>query len=149
MAMSVPPLNPFWSDVTMSNGTVITAPPVPDPATIKPTVGDIGKLCSTRTIDDAGNQLGTFSSDTRPTDAEVTALIDVASDETLGQFPANMDAIWWPALTRMIALRAAALVEIGFYREQALAGPGATHLSQYAAELQALKALVPVATYIS
>jgi hypothetical protein len=147
--MSVPPLPPFWSDITTGNGTVITAPPAPDPTAIKPTVDDIGKLCATRTIDTAGDQVGTFTSDTVPTDLEVSALIDVACDETLGQFPPNVDPVWWPALGRMVALRAAALVEIGYYREQALAGPGSTHLSQYAAELQALKALVPVATYIS
>ena len=146
--MSVPPLNPFWSDATMSNGTVLPAPPPPDPTTITPTVGNVAALCATRTIDTSGEQLGAFTSDTRPTDVEVQALIDQATDETLTQFPPKIDVLWWPALTRLIALRAAALVELSYYREQTLAGASTTALGQYAAELQALIRLIPIASYL-
>jgi hypothetical protein len=145
---NAPVIPPFWSDVTQSDGTILTAPPVPDATTIKPTVANVAALTATRTIDSSGSQLATFTSDTVPTDTQVSALIDQATDETLGQLPAHIDQIWWPAITRVISIRAAALVELGYYREQAIAGASSARLGQYANELQALMALVPVASFL-
>src|SRR5215471_17391851 len=53
-----------------------TPPPV-DPLTIpwRPTVDDVAALIRARTKDASGNELGTFTSATRPTDAEVEQLI--------------------------------------------------------------------------
>src|SRR5215831_10447937 len=53
-----------------------TTPPV-DPLTIpwRPTVDDVAALIRARTKDASGNELGTFTAATRPTDAEVNQLI--------------------------------------------------------------------------
>src|SRR5215471_7306776 len=53
-----------------------TPPPV-DPLTIpwRPTVDDVAALIRARTKDASGNELGTFTAATRPTDAEVEQLI--------------------------------------------------------------------------
>jgi hypothetical protein len=142
-AVEVSALAPFWTDVTLPDGTVIPAPPPVDPTRVTPSVADVAILERTRTIHDDGSEVSTFDPDTRPTDVEVTELVDQAAGEVLGQLPSNVDPIWYPAIQRLIALRAAALVEISFYREQAMAGPAAAHTAQLAAELQALQKLIP------
>jgi hypothetical protein len=52
------------------------APPV-DPLTVpwRPTVDDVAALIRARTKDASGNEIGTFTDKTRPTDAEVEQLI--------------------------------------------------------------------------
>jgi hypothetical protein len=129
-----PALPPFWEATGL--------PPV-DPTQVTPTVADVAILERTRTVDDTGAEQTTFTSDTRPTDVECSELIDQASGEVLGQLPSNVDPIWYPAIQRLIALRAAALVETSFYREQAQAGSAATHATVYASELLALQKIIP------
>jgi hypothetical protein len=128
-----PPLTPFWQG----------GPPTVDPTQVTPSVADVAILERTRTVDDSGAEQTTFTSDTRPTDVECSELIDHALGEVLGLIPTNVDPIWYPAIQRLVALRAAALVEISFYREQAQAGPAAAHTSQFASDLQVLQKVIP------
>jgi hypothetical protein len=139
-----PDIGPFWDPI---NG-----PPVVDPAAVRPEVDDVGVLENTRTIDrDTGIESGTFTASTRPTDTQVQALIDDASADVLAQLPPNIDPIWYPAVTRAIALRAATMLEAAYYREAVMtAGEGAgAQLAQFTADLTALQSLVPKATYIA
>jgi hypothetical protein len=100
-------------------------PPV-DVAAVRPSVIDVAILERTRTISAGGAELGTFDETTRPTAAEVEELIDVALNEVLLQIPANIDPAAYSPTLRLIALRAATLVEISFFRDQAEAAGGGT-----------------------
>lgn len=132
------PLIPFWGD----NG-----PPPVDPAQVMPTVDDVAALERTRTIDDTGAEQMTFGPDTRPSDVECQALIEQATDEVLARLPTNMAAIWYPAISVVIALRTAGMIEASYYREQSMAassdGSAATWTNRYQAGLDALQRLIP------
>lgn len=127
-------MSDFWS----SEG----APPVLDPAQVRPSVDDVAKLERTRTVDANGQDAKTFTDLTTPTAEEVTGLIEDALAEVTAALPTNMDPIWRPVIRRLIALRTAAAIEISFFREQSTSADG------YTAELAALQKLVPTATYI-
>jgi hypothetical protein len=148
VAMSTPVLPPFWSDVTQSDGTVLPSPPPIDLAQVTPSVGDVAALERTRTIHDDGSEVSTFDANTRPTDVEVTVLISQATDAVIGRLPLRVDTVWYASIRRAIALRAAQLVEVSYFREQATAGPAAAHATQFTSELQALLKTLPVASYI-
>jgi hypothetical protein len=139
----LPPLIPFWTDITQSDGSTLAAPPPVDLAQVTPAVADVAILERTRTYHDDLTEVSVFDSDTRPTDVEVQALITQATDEVLGQLPSHVDASWYPAIRRLITLRSAALVEISFYKEQALAAAAVVHTAQYASELQTLQKRIP------
>jgi hypothetical protein len=138
-----------WSDVVLldDDGNVlqtITAPPLVDPTQVTPAVSDIAALEGTRLYDDALDEQTTFTSDTRPTDVQVAALISQAADEVLAQFPSNVDPSWNEALKSLIALRAAAWIEVSYYKEQAMvAGVLVGRTAQYQTELVALQAQIP------
>jgi len=127
-----PPQIPFWQD----------GPPPVDPTQVTPSVADVAILERTRTIHDDGSEVSTFDSETRPTDVEVSELIDQALGEVCGMVPSNVDPIWYPAIRRLVTLRSAALVEVSFYREQAMT-PAAAHTAQFTAELQCLQKVMP------
>ena len=61
--------------------------PVVDRAQVTPSVDDVALLCATRTIDSSGTQLGEFTSDTNPTDAQTQALIEQAVTLVLTPLP--------------------------------------------------------------
>lgn len=100
-----------------------------------PAVNDIGALARTRTVDSNGNETGTFSASTRPTDTNVNSLITDAVGETELVVGSNIpdapgdtsdpsydkDALR-KAAVRIVALRAAALVELSYFPEQVARG---------------------------
>jgi hypothetical protein len=98
---------------------VSSTPPV-DPLTVpwRPTVDDVAALIRARTKDASGNELGTFSGATRPTDAEVEQLITngCAKVATLvgWSFDANAEA----EATHLAALWTACEVEQSYWPEQ-------------------------------
>jgi hypothetical protein len=96
-------------------------PPV-DRDAVTPGVDDVALLCATRTIDSAANQLGTFTSDTRPTDAQAGALIAQATVMVLAPLPDHLQTSLYERIRQAVALQAAILVETSFYREQANTG---------------------------
>lgn len=99
----------------------ISFPPV-DHSQVTPTVDDVAVLCATRTIDTGGTQLGTFTSDTVPTDLQVQSLILQAVTLVLAPLPDYLQQSLYPRITQAVRLQAVVLLETSFYREQANAG---------------------------
>jgi hypothetical protein len=97
---------------------VLPAPPLVDRDQVTPSVSDVSALERTRTIQQADlTEVSVFDSQTRPSDVEVAGLIDLATDEMLGQLPSHIDESWYSAISRLICLRASTLIEISYYRE--------------------------------
>lgn len=96
--------------------------PAVDRAQCTPSVDDVALLCATRTIDEAGDQLGVFTSDTNPTDVQAQALIEQAVMLVLTPLPDYLPASLYARIAQAAALQAAILVETSFYREQANSG---------------------------
>lgn len=83
---------------------------------ITPTLDEVGALIKARTRDDDGNELGTFTDDTRPTGDEVTDFVTFAVSEVTLRIPASgdlPDALIAYA-RRLVAIRAAMSVELSF-----------------------------------
>ena len=87
-----------------------------------PSSDDVALLCATRTIDTAGDELGVFTDDTRPTDVQAHALIEQAMTMVLAPLPDQLQASLYGRIQQAVALQAAILVETSFYSEQANAG---------------------------
>lgn len=85
---------------------------------ITPSVDDVAALERTRTVDEGGNEQGTFTPDTRPTDSEVQALIDEAIPQVLAQLRPTFPESYYGQVTHSIALYTAILIEGSFFREQ-------------------------------
>jgi hypothetical protein len=82
-----------------------------------PSPSDVGAVLRSRTKDTNGNELGTFTNDTRPTDSQVIELIettvsDLSSD--VGSVPDELQ----DAARRLSAIGAAMLVELSYFSEQ-------------------------------
>jgi hypothetical protein len=92
--------------------------PIIDPAAIRPDVDDIALLERIRTVDlSTGQELGTFTGNTRPTAGDVEGLIDKAVDDIRSMMARpNIDPARYPQVKRAIEFYAAMLVE-GSYTE--------------------------------
>jgi hypothetical protein len=131
-----PPLEPFWDG----------GPPEIALEYVTPSVDEVAALERTRTVTSEGDDLATFGADTRPSDAEVRVLIEQAVDEVLGRLPSNIDPYWYPAIRRVVSMRVAGLIEMSYFREQALASvesAGAGWTNRFTAGLDALSRLIP------
>lgn len=87
------------------------------PADYKPSVDDLGAIMRARTRDSAGEELGTFTVDTRPTAAEAGIVIDLALElvaARLGTVPERLAG----TATGIVTLRAAMLAETSYAPEQ-------------------------------
>jgi hypothetical protein len=88
-----------------------------------PSVQDVANILRARTVDNNGNEVGNFTSVTRPTDAQVQGLIDQAYTDVL-------DAIGSIAVppqlansfSSLVAYGTALAVELGFFPEQINSG---------------------------
>ena len=135
------PLNPQARNFSTTNATLPTgwyyivfvdgaagtsAPSSPmhnlAPAAYLPTITEVGALVRTRTKDPTGNELGTFTSATRPTTPEVETLIDAASDEVTTEVGTVLPDSVVVFTRALIALRAAMLVELTYFPEQVAQG---------------------------
>lgn len=82
-----------------------------------PTVGDIADLIRARTFDSNGDEVGNFTSLTRPTRAQVERLIEQSVDEvrmTVGDPPRDA----WASVISVIGYLTAMKIEIGYFPEQ-------------------------------
>jgi hypothetical protein len=124
-------------------------PPPVDRQAVLPSVDDVALLLRTRTVgyvpgsgglgaDTGSSDVGSFTDTTRPTATEVEAVIEAAADEVLGQLPAAIDVRLYPAISRTIAVRAATIIEVSFFRETA-----ADLSAAYATSITALVGAVP------
>jgi hypothetical protein len=110
---------PLVATLTIQDGTVpIVEWPVIDITQVTPTVEDVAALERTRTVDDTGNDIGEFTSATRPTDVECKELIDQARNDVLAQLRRAVDPVHYPQILHIVAYYAAMLVEVSYYREQ-------------------------------
>jgi hypothetical protein len=97
---------------------------VPDP-TWTPSLADVGSIERTRTKNALGDELGTFTDETRPTDTEVTNLITKAVRDVttrLGTDLVNCTADDIADLRiragNLAAIRTALLIELSYFPEQ-------------------------------
>jgi hypothetical protein len=92
--------------------------PPPDPG--RPTVDQVALLLRARTKDSQGNEVGTFDSDTRPTDDQVEEQIDAAMGLVGIRAPstANMTSEQVTAFQALVAYRAALRIEKSYFPEQ-------------------------------
>lgn len=86
------------------------------------TLADVGALLHARTKDPQGNELGTFTSTTRPTDAQVGILIGHAKGAIENEIGVEIDERWHPAARELVALAAALRIELAYYPEQVATG---------------------------
>lgn len=84
----------------------------------RPTVADVGAILRTRTKTATGDELGTFTADTRPTAVQVGLLIDQALGDVAIEVGEDIPEALWPAAKRVVALGAAVQVELTFFPEQ-------------------------------
>jgi hypothetical protein len=86
----------------------------------RPTVDQVALLLRARTKDSAGNEVGTFDSDTRPTDVECNAQIDAAMGLVGVRFPptSGMTAEQVTGFQALVAYRAAMRIEKSYWPEQ-------------------------------
>jgi hypothetical protein len=94
----------------------VSAQPVPG----RPTVEQVAVLIRARTKDDVGNEVGTFDSDTRPTDVQVEEMIDGAFDSIAMRLPdpTAMPVDVLAGMVQVVALETACRIEKTFWPEQ-------------------------------
>lgn len=87
-----------------------------------PAVADVGAVLRARTKDTNGNELGTFTPNTRPTDAQVTSLIDTAAGDLASVVGSDLPEVTWPLAGSVTSIGAAMLVELSYFPEQVATG---------------------------
>jgi len=85
-----------------------------------PTLDQVGALLRARTKDKDGNELGTFTPETRPTDIEVFNLMYMANGSISQCIGDGTGIPVWalPPVGQYIAMRTAMLVELAYWPEQ-------------------------------
>ena len=71
-----------------------------------------------RTVDQYGNRLGTFTAETTPTDTEAQAIIDVTMPEIADVIGDDIPEYLWDDAASVSSIRAAMQIEIAFFSEQ-------------------------------
>jgi hypothetical protein len=93
--------------------------PEPDLTKITPTIDDVAMLEQTRTIDlTTLEEVGTFTTNTRPSAQRVQQMIQLAVDNILAEMRPTFSPQRYPQLKRAITFYAAMTIEGSFYREQ-------------------------------
>lgn len=90
-----------------------------------PGVDDVGSILRARTKDTSGNELGTFTPETRPTADQVTSLIAQAAGDVTGAIskdPADMPTKAHGPFKSVATVGAAMLVELSYFPEQVATG---------------------------
>lgn len=84
-----------------------------------PSVADVATVLRARTKDDNGDEIGSFTTATRPTAFQVADLIDGAVAEVKMRLGDSFPARLFPTARQAVVLNAAAAVERSYYPEQA------------------------------
>lgn len=112
----------------------------PDP--LRPTVEEVADLLRARTKDNAGQEVGTFNDDTRPTGDEVESHITTAMGLMVTRIPAVdfLPESYAPAVRSLTAYRAALRIEKSYFPEQVRSDRSAYEQlrQEYIDDLQAL-----------
>ncbi len=83
-----------------------------------PALADVGALLTTRTRDSNGAEQGTFTSDTRPTDAQVNVLIGKAVERIENKLGADIDSQLFEPAKDVAALDVAMRIELSYFADQ-------------------------------
>jgi hypothetical protein len=84
-----------------------------------PTLVELGSdLLRTRTKDSVGNELGTFTPDTRPTDVQARTSIQKAARDVLAETGTDIPDSQVEYVRNLIAIKAAMYIELSYYPEQ-------------------------------
>lgn len=83
-----------------------------------PTVAQVAAYLGTRTVDKFGNVVGTFNSNTRPTDVQVTELIGAAVDQLELEIGSSIPQDLQDTAGRVAAMVSAASVEASYFSDQ-------------------------------
>jgi len=84
----------------------------------EPTVAQVASHIMSRTVDQYGNRLGTFTADTTPTDTEVQSIIEITMPEIADIIGDDIPEYLWDDAATVSSIRVAMQVEIAFYSEQ-------------------------------
>jgi len=87
-----------------------------------PTLSEVGALVRARTKDSNGKELGTFSSDTRPTASVVMELVQAAARDIISSVDYDIPVEAWDLVRNVIAHGAAMRVELTLFPEQVRIG---------------------------
>jgi hypothetical protein len=89
------------------------------PVITPPSVNDVGTLLRARTVDQDGNEIGTFDSTTRPTGEQVESYISQAIDEITTRVGESLFREEYASnASNLAAIRAAMTIELSHYPEQ-------------------------------
>jgi hypothetical protein len=83
-----------------------------------PTIDDVGALLRARTKDSDGEEIGTFTPTTRPTDTEVETLIGQAAGYMSLFVGDDTPQALWEEIGDVVSIRAAMTIELSYYPEQ-------------------------------
>jgi len=106
----------------------VTTSPAPDVASDpawRPTVDDVAALIRARTKDPSGRELGTFTSETRPSDDQVEKLITNGCAKVASFVGWELPDDAWPEAGHLASLVAACEAELSYYPEQVQTGRSA------------------------
>lgn len=87
-----------------------------------PTPSDVGLVLLSRTKDTLGNELGTFTSDTRPNGIQVMRIVEKAALDVADVTGDNIPEPLWDDAKNVVALCAAMMIELAYYPEQVNTG---------------------------
>jgi hypothetical protein len=106
------------SNTSAPTATIKNGPTVE--GAIRPSLEDLGALLHSRTVvpGSGGNEVGTFTSQTRPTATEAQFLIDNAVNQTILTIGPNIAECFWPETRTVILYLAAQLLELSFYKNE-------------------------------
>jgi hypothetical protein len=82
-----------------------------------PSVQDVAEIERARTKDKFGNELGTFTNDTRPTDDGVRGLIRQAADDVVMLVDTDIPVEAYELASSVIAIGTAMLIELAYFPE--------------------------------
>jgi hypothetical protein len=87
-----------------------------------PEVADVGALLRARTKDSMGNELGTFTDDTRPTGTQVEVLIGQATDDVATEVANEIPEPLWDMASSVVVVGTALLIELTYFPEAVATG---------------------------
>ena len=118
-----------WYQIIFSDPAASTALPtvpiqnVPDETMpYLPTLADIGAIMRARTKTVNGDEIGTFTDETRPTGEEVNRIILQAANDVTSTYDTDIPVAAYRWATQAITYRAAKLIEISYFPEQIATG---------------------------
>ena len=116
------------------------APDRVPPQDCLPSIDDVAALLRARTKDTNGNELGTFTDQTRPNAEQAQLQIDAAQALVLTRLPADIPARYGDAVAALVAYRAALRIEKSYFPEQIASARSAYEqlYQEYTDDLQAL-----------